>query len=314
MSHIIQLKNQHHYQYDAKLRVQKTGQVIQNFILYGFLAIMAFVVIAPFYWMLNVSFQSSNEVLNSLNVSFFPKVFSPDNYINVFLYSSASQGNIDFSRYLFNTILVAFFTTIGGTFFSILVAFALARLNFKGRDFIFTVLLATMMIPGEMLVISNFVTVSRLGWVNADNYGSYLAVIIPFLVSIFHIYLLRQTFKQIPNELYYAAKVDGCGDFKYLWKVMVPMAKSSIVTIVILRIMGTWNAYIWQDIVANEKYKLVTTWLRSSFVDLANTGSGRVLINYQMAATVIVTVPLLLLFIFFRKYIMSGVSRSGVKG
>jgi multiple sugar transport system permease protein len=171
-----------------------------------------------------------------------------------------------------------------------------------------------MMIPGEMLVISNFVTVSRLGWVNADNYGSYLAVIIPFLVSIFHIYLLRQTFKQIPNELYYAAKVDGCGDFKYLWKVMVPMAKSSIVTIVILRIMGTWNAYIWQDIVANEKYKLVTTWLRSSFVDLANTGSGRVLINYQMAATVIVTVPLLLLFIFFRKYIMSGVSRSGVKG
>jgi multiple sugar transport system permease protein len=272
------------------------------------------VVIVPFYWMLNVSFQSSNEVLNSLNVSFFPKVFSPQNYTNVFLYSSAAQGNIDFSRYLFNTILVAFFTTLGGTFFSILVAFALARLNFKGRDLIFTILLATMMIPGEMLVISNFVTVSRLGWVNANNAGSYLAVIIPFLVSIFHIYLLRQTFKQIPNELYYAAKVDGCTDFKYLWKVMVPMAKSSIVTIVILRIMGTWNAYIWQDIVANEKYKLVTTWLRSSFVDLADTGSGRVLTNYQMAATVIVTVPLLLLFIFFRKYIMSGVSRSGVKG
>ncbi len=314
MSKSIQLQTQHHYQYDAKLKVQHTAKVIQNFILYGFLAIMAFVVIVPFYWMLNVSFQSSNEVLNSLNVSFFPKVFSPDNYLNVFLYSSASQGNIDFSRYLFNTILVAFFTTLGGTFFSILVAFALARLNFKGRDFIFTILLATMMIPSEMLVISNFVTVSRLGWVNADNSGSYLAVIIPFLVSIFHIYLLRQTFKQIPNELYYAAKVDGCGDFKYLWKVMVPMAKSSIVTIIILRIMGTWNAYIWQDIVANEKYKLVTTWLRSSFVDLANTGSGRVLINYQMAATVIVTVPLLLLFIFFRKYIMSGVSRSGVKG
>jgi multiple sugar transport system permease protein len=275
---------------------------------------MAFAVIVPFYWMLNVSFQSSNEVLNSLNVSFFTKVFSPQNYLNVFLYSSAAQGNIDFSRYLFNTILVAFFTTLGGTFFSILVAFALARLNFKGRDLIFTILLATMMIPGEMLVISNFVTVSRLGWVNANDAGSYLAVIIPFLVSIFHIYLLRQTFKQIPNELYYAAKVDGCTDFKYLWKVMVPMAKSSIVTIIILRIMGTWNAYIWQDIVANEKYKLVTTWLRSSFVDLADTGSGRVLTNYQMAATVIVTVPLLLLFIFFRKYIMSGVSRSGVKG
>ena len=314
MEHAIELKNNQDYQFDQKLKIQRTGQLFRNVVLYTFLTVMAFVVIVPFYWMLNVSFQSSNEVLNSLNVSFFPKVFSPQNYTNVFLYSSAAQGNIDFSRYLFNTILVAFFTTLGGTFFSILVAFALARLNFKGRDLIFTILLATMMIPGEMLVISNFVTVSRLGWVNANNAGSYLAVIIPFLVSIFHIYLLRQTFKQIPNELYYAAKVDGCTDFKYLWKVMVPMAKSSIVTIVILRIMGTWNAYIWQDIVANEKYKLVTTWLRSSFVDLADTGSGRVLTNYQMAATVIVTVPLLLLFIFFRKYIMSGVSRSGVKG
>src|SRR5690606_4451382 len=132
--------------------------------------------------------------------------------------------------------------------------------------------------------------------------------------SIFHIYLLRQTFKQIPNELYYAAKVDGCRDFKYLWRVMVPMAKSSVITIVILKLMGSWNAYIWPDMVANEKYKLVTTWLRSSFTDQASTGSGRVLLNYQMAATVIVTVPLLLLFVFFRKYIMSGVSRSGVKG
>jgi multiple sugar transport system permease protein len=156
--------------------------------------------------------------------------------------------------------------------------------------------------------------VSRFGWVNAPNEGSYLAVIIPFLVSIFHIYLLRQTFKQIPNELYYAAKVDGCTDFNYLWKVMVPMAKSSIVTIIILRVLGTWNAYIWQDLVANERFKMITTWLRSSFVDLQATGSGRVLINYQMAATVIVTVPLLTLFFMFRKYIMRGVSRSGIKG
>ncbi|MFA5693103.1 MAG: carbohydrate ABC transporter permease, partial [Acholeplasmataceae bacterium] len=173
--------------------------------------------------------------------------------------------------------------------------------------------LATMMIPGEMMVISNYVTVSRLKWTNDPGWGSYYAMIFPFLVSIFHIYLLRQTFRQIPNELYYAAKVDGCTDFKYLWRVMVPMAKSSIITITILKIMGAWNAYIWPDIVANEKYKLVTTWLRSSFVD-SETGVGRVLMNYQMGATVIVTVPLLLFFIIFRKYIMSGVSRSGVKG
>jgi multiple sugar transport system permease protein len=298
----------------SKLKLQRRNQFFSSLVTYSFLTVMAVIIIIPFYWMLNVSFQSNNEVLNSLNVSFFPKVFSPQNYVNTFFYSSSSQGNIDFSRYLLNTTVVAVFSTIGGTLFSIFVAYALARLNFKGRDLIFTILLATMMIPGEMLVISNFVTVSRLGWVNANNEGSYLAVIIPFLVSIFHIYLLRQTFKQIPNELYYAAKVDGCSDFKYLWQIMVPMAKSSIVTIIILRVLGTWNAYIWQDLVANERYKMITTWLRSSFVDSDATGSGRVLINYQMSATVIVTVPLLLLFLFFRKYIMRGVSRSGIKG
>lgn len=302
------------YSENKKLKRQKTAHVFGKIATYAFLAFMAVAILIPFYWMLNVSFQSSDEVLNSLNVSLFPKVFSPQNYVNVFFYSLSSQGSIAFPRYLLNTGIVAVFSTIGGTFFSILVAFALARLNFKGREFIFTILLATMMIPGEMMVISNYITVSRFGWVNDDGIGSYLAMIIPFLVSIFHIYLLRQTFRQIPNELYYAAKVDGCHDFKYLWKVMVPMAKSSIVTIVILKLMGAWNAYIWPDIVANEKYKLVTTWLRSSFVDQAETGSGRLLTNYQMAATVIVTVPLLLLFIFFRKYIMSGVSRSGVKG
>jgi multiple sugar transport system permease protein len=302
------------YKKDIVVATQQSVLFARKATTYAFLIIMALIVIIPFYWMLNISFQSSNEVLNSLNTSLFPKVFSPRNYINVFNYSSAQQGDIDFSRYLFNTLFVASFSTIFGTIFSIMVAFALARLNFKGKNLIFTILLATMMIPGEMMVISNYITVSRLGWVNDDGIGSYLAMIIPFLVSIFHIYLLRQTFKQIPNELYLAAKVDGCSDRKYLVKIMVPIAKSSIITIVILKLMGAWNAYIWPDIVANEKFKLVTTWLRTSFTDQAETGFGRVLINYQMAATVIVTVPLLLMFVFFRKYIMSGISRSGLKG
>ncbi len=308
-----QLKLKVDYKENQKLRAQKTTIFFGKFGIYLFLAIMALVVIIPFYWMLNVSFQSTDEVLNSLNVSMFPKVFSPKNYINVFFYTS-STTNIDFPRYLLNTGIVALFSTLGGTIFSILVAFALARLNFKGKDLIFTILLSTMMIPGEMMVISNFVTVARFGWVDSPGIGSYLAMIVPFMVSIFHIYLLRQTFKQIPNELYYAAKVDGCGDFKYLTKVMVPMAKSSVVTIVILKLMGSWNAYIWPNLVAHEEFRLVTTWLRGSFIDQAESGSGRPLLNYQMAATVIVTVPLLLLFVFFRKYIMSGVSRSGVKG
>jgi multiple sugar transport system permease protein len=302
------------YLKDVNVTTQQSILFARKVTTYAFLVIMAIIVIIPFYWMLNISFQSSDEVLNSLNTSLFPKVFSPKNYVDVFNYSSSQQGGINFSRYLFNTLFVATFSTIFGTIFSILVAFALARLNFRGKNLIFTLLLATMMIPGEMLVISNYITVSRLGWVNDDGAGSFLAMIIPFLVSIFHIYLLRQTFKQIPNELYLAAKVDGCSDRKYLVKIMVPIAKSSIITIVILKLMGAWNAFIWPDIVANEKFKLVTTWLRTSFTDQEATGVGRVLINYQMAATVIVTVPLLLMFVFFRKYIMSGISRSGLKG
>jgi multiple sugar transport system permease protein len=302
------------YLKDVNITTQQSILFARKATTYAFLIIMAIIVIIPFYWMLNISFQSSDEVLNSLNTSLFPKVFSPENYVDVFNYSSSQQGGINFSRYLFNTLFVATFSTIFGTIFSILVAFALARLNFRGKNLIFTLLLATMMIPGEMLVISNYITVSRLEWVNDDGAGSFLAMIIPFLVSIFHIYLLRQTFKQIPNELYLAAKVDGCSDRKYLVKIMVPIAKSSIITIVILKLMGAWNAFIWPDIVANEKFKLVTTWLRTSFTDQEATGVGRVLINYQMAATVIVTVPLLLMFVFFRKYIMSGISRSGLKG
>lgn len=299
------------YRQNTKIAVQKTTFALRKLLTYGFLVVMALIVIIPFYWMLNISLQSNDEVLNSISVSYFPKDFSPENYYNVFVYSTRSMGEITFSRFLTNTIIVAFFSTLFGTIFSILVAFALARLNFKGKDLIFSILLATMMIPGEMMVISNYLTVSRLGWRGAEGVGSYLAMIVPFLVSIFHIYLLRQNFKQIPNELYYAAKVDGSTDWKYLWKIMVPMAKSSIITIVILKIMGSWNAFVWPDLIAHRQYKLITTWLRSSFVDET---ASRVLINYQMTASVIVTVPLLILFVLFRKYIMSGVSRSGVKG
>ena len=183
------------YRQNKRLVVQKTNKIIGKTITYSFLAIMALFVLIPFYWMFNVSLQSNNEVLNSISISYFPKEFSPDNYIKVFLYSSTSQGNITFMDYLKNTLIVAFFSTAAGTIFSILVAFALARLNFKGKDLIFTLLLATMMIPGEMMVLSNFKTVSSLGWYSSDGrsggLGSFYSMIIPFLVSIFHIYLLR---------------------------------------------------------------------------------------------------------------------------
>src|SRR5690554_5774333 len=283
------------YRKNEKIALQKTSHAFKKITTYGFLAIMALIVIIPFYWMLNVSLQSNNEVLSSISVSFYPKKFSPENYYNVFVYSTESGRNITFSRFLFNTVVVGVFSTIGGTLFSILVAFALARLNFKGRELIFSLLLATMMSPGEMMVISNYLTVARLGWRGDEGMGSYLAMIVPFMVSIFHIYLLRQNFKQIPDELYYAAKVDGVSDWKYLWKVMVPMAKSSIITITILKIMGSWNAYIWPNIVAHRNFKLITSWLRTGFVDGAGE-DGRTLINLQMSASVIVTVPLLIFF------------------
>ena len=174
----------------------------------------------------------------------------------------------------------------------------------------FSILLMTMMIPGEMMVITNYITVSNLGWLK-DATGVFTSMIVPFWISVFYIYLLRQNFKQIPNELYLAAKVDGKSDWSYLWKVMVPLAKPTLITIFILKLMGAWNSYVWPNLVADkEQYRLISNGLRSSF----STVTGEPQYGLQMAATVLVTVPLLLLFIFFRKYIMRGVGRAGIKG
>ena len=205
---------------------------------------------------------------------------------------------------------------------TIFSAFAFARLNFKGREALFGILLATMMIPGEMMVITNYITVSRLPWYEfgvgvVDGWLQYkdavfASMIVPFWVSVFYIYLLRQNFKQIPNELYLAAKVDGKSDWQYLWKVMVPLASPTLISIFILKLMGTWNSYVWPNLVTtnNEEWRLVTNALRGSFTN----SSGEPQYGIQMAATILVTTPLLLLFIFFRKYIMRGVGRAGIKG
>ena len=203
-------------------------------------------------------------------------------------------------------MIVGVVSTILSLVITVLSAFAFARLEFKGRETLFAALLATMMIPGELFTITNYATVTSLGWMN-----TYKVLIIPFLVSVFYIYLLRQNFMQIPNELYLAAKVDGCGDLKYLWKVMVPLALPTLISITILKMMGAWNSYIWPRLVANdEAHRMITNGLRNAFTD--TTGD----VNYpvQMAAVAIVSAPLFLVFIFLRKYIMAGVSRSGIKG
>jgi len=197
-------------------------------------------------------------------------------------------------------------STILSLIITVLSAFAFARLEFKGKDAMFAALLATMMIPGELFTITNYATVTQLNWTN-----TFTVLIVPFLVSVFYIYLLRQNFMQIPNELYLAAKVDGTSDLKYLWKVMVPLSLPTLISITILKMMGAWNSYIWPRLVANdEAHAMITNGLRNAFTD--TTGD----VNYpvQMAAVAIVSAPLFLVFIFLRKYIMAGVSRSGIKG
>ena len=265
---------------------------------YLFLGIMALIVLFPFYWMIISSLKDLEEYRQNIP-TFWPKVMVWRNYAEAF--TEASLG-----RLFLNTAYVGIVSTILSLVITVLSAFAFARLDFKGKDAMFGALLATMMIPGELFTITNYATVHALGWMK-----SFEALIIPFLVSVFYIYLLRQNFMQIPNELYLAAKVDGCGDLKYLWKVMIPLALPTLISITILKMMGAWNSYVWPRLVANDDaHRLITNGLRNAFT--ATTGD----VNYpvQMAAVAIVSAPLFLVFIFLRKYIMKGVSRSGIKG
>lgn len=274
---------------------------------YIFILALALLVIFPFYWMIITSLKQLDEILSS-NQTYFPNIVMWTNYVYVF-------RKFNFTNYMFNTIIVAIFSTLGTLFTTIFAAFAFARLKFKGREAVFMIFLMTMMIPGEMMVISNYITVASFGWTGETQtrIQAYAAMIVPFWTSVFYIYLLRQNFKQIPNELYLAAKVDGKSDWAFLWKVMVPLAAPTLISITILKFMGTWNSYVWPQLVAKDAYTLISVGLRSSsFVnaDLNNLTEY----GYQMAASVVVTVPLFLLFVFFRKYIMKGVGRAGIKG
>ena len=278
--------------------VQKVVMTFVKVVTYTFLLVMALVVLFPFYWMIISSLKTLEEYRLSVP-TFWPKVVMVSNYAEAF--TTASLG-----RLFYNTMIVGVVSTLLSLAITVLSAFAFARLEFKGRDTLFTLLLATMMIPGELFTITNYATVTQLGWMN-----SFKVLIIPFLVSVFYIYLLRQNFLQIPNELYLAAKVDGTSDLKYLWKVMVPLALPTLISITILKMMGAWNSYIWPRLVANdEAHRMITNGLRNAFTE--TTGD----VNYpvQMAAVAVVSAPLFLVFVFLRKYIMAGVSRSGIKG
>ena len=265
---------------------------------YTFLVIMALIVLFPFYWMIISSLKTLAEYRQP-TPTFWPQTIMWSNYADAF--TTANLG-----RLFLNTAYVGIVSTLLSLVITVLSAFAFARLEFKGKETLFGLLLATMMIPGELFTITNYLTVTQIGWMD-----TFKALIIPFLVSIFYIYLLRQNFMQIPNELYLAAKVDGCGDLKYLWKVMIPLALPTLISITILKMMGAWNSYVWPNLVTStDAHRLITNGLRNAFSD--STGD----VNYpvQMAAVVVVSAPLFMVFLFLRKYIMAGVSRSGIKG
>jgi len=314
MSEKITMKEQNMQLVSSRQRVI---QFLVKTVTYVFLGLMALIVLFPFYWMVISSLKSLEEYRLSVP-TFWPQQVLVSNYVDAF--TTANLGTL-----FVNTMIVGVISTLLSLVITVLSAFAFARLEFKGRDTMFGLLLATMMIPGELFTITNYGTVNNffglvtlgkelgLDWMVqlGDWTNTFTVLIVPFLVSVFYIYLLRQNFMQIPNELYLAAKVDGTSDLKYLWKVMVPLSLPTLISITILKMMGAWNSYVWPRLVANdEAHRLITNGLRNAFTE--TTGD----VNYpvQMAAVAIVSAPLFLVFVFLRKYIMAGVSRSGIKG
>ncbi len=266
---------------------------------YAMLLVWGFLVIFPFYWMVLTSFKS----YSSYNAEYIPSfiVTSPtiENYISAFT-------EVPLARYLVNTVIFTVATTFIMLIVITLAAFAFARLEFKGKDFVFGLFLSMMMIPSELVIITNFTTITNLGWRN-----TFIGLILPSVMSVFYLYLLRENFAQVPDELYYAAKVDGTSDFKYLTKVLIPICRPTMITIIILKVIECWNSYIWPRLITDDElYFLVSNGIQ----EIRQNGFGRENIPAMMAAVVVITVPLIVLFLIFHKRIMEGVARGGTKG
>lgn len=304
----------------AKKR-QLAAKIIKNIFVYIFLTICAILAFLPFYWMIMTSVKTETEY-RATTPTFFPQSFQWKNYPAVL--AQADSNGSSFGQILVNTLVVGLVSTTLGVVVTILTAYALARMNFKGKNLLFSLMLGTMMIPGEMYTLSNYLTVAAMDWEN-----TFTVLIVPFLVSVYYIYLLRNNFMQIPNSLYQAAKVDGLSDFGYLVKVMIPLTAPTLVSITLLKFIGTWNSYIWPRLINKANWQMITNWVTRGFQDKVDaagaymyptsTGTSSIyasqnLNTLKMAAVCIVSLPLFLLFIFCRKYIMRGVSKSGTKG
>lgn len=301
----------------AKKR-QKISLIVKNVLVYFFLTIAAVLAFLPFYWMIITSFKTEHEYREPVP-TFWPRTFQWANYSMVLQQTqSSSAGNSSFWQILINTLVVGLLSTGIGVIVTIVTAYALARMEFKGKNLLFSLMLGTMMIPGEMYTITNYITVSKWEWQD-----SFTVMIVPFLVSVYYIYLLRNNFMQIPESLYKAAKVDGLSDMGYLIKVMVPLTAPTLVSITLLKFIGTWNSYIWPRLINTQSWQLVTNWVSRGFTDRggelypSSTGSyfgTETLSTLKMAAVCMASLPLLILFLTCRKYIMHGVSKSGTKG
>ena len=266
---------------------------------YSLLTFWAVLVLFPFYWMVLTSFKS----YSAYNSEFVPQLItmSPtwQNYFDAFT-------AVPLAGYFINTVIFTLATTAVMMIVTVLAAFAFARLNFKGKDLAFTAFLALMMIPSELVVITNFVTITNL-----ELRNNFLGLILPSVASVFYIYLLKENFAQIPDELYYAAKVDGTTDMKYLFKVMIPICKPTLVTVTILKVIECWNSYVWPRLITDDQaYFLVSGGIQ----EIRENGFGRENIPAMMAAVVVISLPLIVLFLIFRDKIMEGVARGGTKG
>lgn len=268
-------------------------------IIYIFLGVWAIIVLFPFYWMILTSLKS----YGTYNGEYIPKFFvsnpTLENYTQAFT-------AVPLARYFLNTLIFTVVTTALMLIVVVLAAYAFARLDFKGKNFTFTAFLSLMMIPNELVIITNFVTITNLGLRN-----TFTGLILPSVTSVFYIYLLKENFQQIPDSLYKAAKVDGTSDLKYLFKVMIPICKPTIVTVIILKVIECWNAYVWPRLITdNEMYFLVSNGIQT----IRESGFGRENVPAMMAAVVLISIPLIVLFLIFHKKIMEGVSRGGTKG
>ena len=285
--------------YEIIDRRAKLRRNVGKGLVYALLSLWALVVLFPFYWMLLTSVKTQGSYASEIVPQLFTLSPTAENYLNVFT-------EADLGRYFFNTIVFTVLTTVAMLAVTVLAAFAFARLDFPGKNAAFMLFLALMMIPGELVIITNFVTIKSAG---LDN--TFLGLILPSVSSVFYIYLLKENFAQIPDELYYAAKVDATSDLKYLGKVMVPICRPTIVTILILKVIECWNSYVWPRLITDDPKMLLVS---GGIQQIRESGYGRDNIPAMMAAVVAVSVPLILLFLIFHKKIMAGVARGGVKG